>query len=434
MTNLVGCDRNLFQTRTMPIDSAVLTKRDACESRRNVFTISPVRITYIIDQLCNIRSGGELALLRIIRHLPRDRFQPSVVTFKVKPSSAQIVQDLGCPLHVFPIQRTYDWVGFTTALKLRSLLAVKGPSIVHTFFETSNIWGGLITKLSFGPMLVSSRRDMGILRSTKHHLAYKLINVLSDRVLTVSNEVRRLCIEQEGIRESKLSTVYNGVDLSCVDSAEDRFALKEKLGIHRASHVITTVANIRRVKGLDVFIKAAAIVHSRFKSAVFLIAGWPNEPQYFDELRQLVIALGLQNHVYFLGEVEDVFPILKHSDVFCLLSRTEGFSNALLEAMACRLPCVATRVGGNAEVIDDGSNGYLVPDEDPKAAAERVTMLLESRERAREIGHSARRTIEARFTVEIMIDQLTKLYTNLLAARYPTSVSKPNVAQAEPSC
>jgi L-malate glycosyltransferase len=415
MTHLIGCDPDLLQPRKMPPDTAAQINLAVSQSEKNRFGVSPVPVTYIIDHLHNIRAGGEQALLRIIRHLPRDRFQPSVVTFNVKPSSVQILRELECPLHVFPIQRTYDWAGFATALRLRSLLAVKGPSIVHTFFETSNIWGGLITKLSFGPMLVSSRRDMGVLRATKHRFAYKLINVLSDRVLAVSNEVRRLCIEREGIRAGKVSTVYNGVDLSCVDRAEDRFPLKEKLRIRGGSPVVTTVANIRRIKGLDVFIKAAAIVHSRFRFAVFVVAGWPNEPKYFDELQQLVAALGLQNNFYFLGEVEDVFPLLKQSDVFCLLSRSEGFSNALLEAMACRLPCVATRVGGNAEAIDDGSNGYLVSAEDPKAAAERVTMLLESRERAREIGEAARRTIEARFTVQTMIDQLTDLYDGLLA-------------------
>jgi glycosyltransferase involved in cell wall biosynthesis len=381
---------------------------------RRALRLGPVRITYVIDHLCNIRAGGELTLFRILRHLPRDQFQPSVVTFAVKPLSVQLLQQLECPLHVFPIERTYNWNGFKQALRLRALLKVERPSIVHTFFETSNTWGGLITKLSFGPKLVSSRRDMGVLRLTKHRLAYKLINVLSDRVLAVSEEVSRLCIEQDRVSPEKVSVVYNGVDLDSVDRCDGAADARRKFGLDRASHIVTTVANIRRIKGVDVFIRAAAVLRSDFPSAAFVIAGWPNEPQYLAELKQLVTDLGLESNVFFLGEVEDIFPLLKASDAFCLLSRSEGFSNALLEAMACQLPCVVTRVGGNAEAINDGHNGYLVPAEEPQTAANRLRSLLESPELAICMGREARITVESQFTTEHMIRQLTQFYLGLL--------------------
>jgi glycosyltransferase involved in cell wall biosynthesis len=380
---------------------------------RQAFPADPVRIIYIIDHLCNIRAGGELALFRILRHLPRERFQPSVVTFAVQPLSVQLLRELDCPLHVFPIERTYDWRGLTQALRLRRLLAIERPSIVHTFFETSNTWGGLITKLSFGPKLISSRRDMGVLRQTKHRFAYKLINALSDRVMAVSEEVRKLCIEQDKVAAQKVSVVYNGVDLDLIDRCNGAPDARRNFGLDRASHIVTTVANIRRIKGLDVFIKAAASLHSDFPSAAFVIAGWPNEPQYFTELQQLVADLGLENNVFFLGEVEDIFPLLKASDAFCLLSRSEGFSNALLEAMACRLPCVATRVGGNAEAVTDGHNGYIVPVEDPQTAADRLRRLLKSSELAMRMGQAARITIQSRFTTEHMIRQLTQCYLSV---------------------
>lgn len=373
----------------------------------------PVRVTYIIDHLCNIRAGGELALFRILRYLPRDQFQPSVVTFAVQPLSVQLLQELNCPLHVFPLERTYDWRGFKQALRLRKLLTTEHPSIVHTFFETSNTWGGLITKLSFGPKLVSSRRDMGVLRLSKHRLAYKLINRLSDSVLAVSEEVRRNCIENDGVEPKKVSVVYNGVDLDLVDGRDDAAETRRKFGLDGASHIVTTVANIRRIKGLDVFIRAAAILRSDFPSAAFVIAGWPNEPQYLAELKHLVANLGLENNIFFVGEVENVFPLLKASDAFCLLSRSEGFSNALLEAMACRLPCVVTRVGGNPEAIDNGRTGYLIPVEEFQTAADRLRLLMESPELARRMGREARATLQSCFTTEHMIRQLTQCYLDL---------------------
>jgi glycosyltransferase involved in cell wall biosynthesis len=374
----------------------------------------PARVTYMIDHLYGVEGGGERALLRIIRHLPRNRFRPSVVTFDVMPRTIEILRELDCPLSVFPIRHTYDWDGLQTALRIRSFLRAQRPDIVHTFFESSNTWGGLITKLSFGPLLVSSRRDMGILRSNKHRIAYKLVNILSDGVLAVSKEVRRICVEMEGINPDKVFTVYNGIDIAKVDSVVRDSLAKLKYGLGGASHIVTTVANIREVKGLDTLLRTADIVRRKFESVLFVIVGYPNERPYFNELQHLVKDLGLECNVRFLGPVEDVFSLLKISDVFCLLSRSEGFSNALLEAMACELPCVATRVGGNPEAITDGADGFLVPTENPAAAAYQVASLLEKPEYAKGIGRKARKTVESNFTVKIMIEQLTTLYENLL--------------------
>lgn len=376
-----------------------------------------IRITYMIDHLWHVEGGGEQVLLRTLRHLPRHRFRPSVVTFNAKSRSREILQELKCPLYVFPIQCTYGWSGLKAALAIRRILREEHSDIVHTFFETSNTWGGLVTKLSFGPALVSSRRDMGVLRSSKHRLVYNLVNVLSDRVQTVSNEVRRLCIENEAINPEKVFTIYNGVDLALADLAEARNSFREEHGLDSASHLVTTIANIRRIKGLDTLIEAAAIVRRQFPSILFVIAGAINEPGYFEELKLLVKDLALEQNIQFLGVVHDVFPLLKASDLFCLPSRTEGFSNALLEAMACGLPCVATRVGGNPEAIIHGENGYLVPSDDPAATANFIISVLDDPETAMQLGRAARKTVISRFTVDHMIAQLVQFYEALVRSR-----------------
>jgi glycosyltransferase involved in cell wall biosynthesis len=377
-----------------------------------------IRVTYMIDHLFEVEGGGEQALLRILRHLPRRRFRPSVVTFIIKPRTREILRQLECPLYVFPVRRTYGWTGLNAAWRIRNLFRTEKPDIVHTFFETSNTWGGLVTKLSFGPVLVSSRRDMGILQAPKHRMAYKLVNMLSDRVQAVSGEVRRACIEREGITPRKVCTVYNGIDLAGIDHTEAGGSLRAGPGLNRPSHIVTTVANIRRVKGLDTFVRAADIVRRRFESVLFLVVGAPNEQPHFQELQLLVRDLGLERNVAFLGKVDDVVPLLKQSDVFCLLSRSEGFSNALLEAMACGLPCVVTRVGGSPEAIREGENGYLVPTDDAITVASRVITLLETPEKADHFGRLARKTVEDNFTINHMLDQLTTLYNDVL--RRPT--------------
>ena len=131
----------------------------------------------------------------------------------------------------------------------------------------------------------------------------------------------------------------------------------------------------------------------------------------------MIRALGLEKNVKLLGFVGNPVPLLKMSDAFCLLSRSEGFSNALLEAMACGIPSLVTRVGGNPEAITDGKNGFLVSVEDDAAAAEKLLALLRDPERAAEIGKNGRISVQTRFSADVMIQKLIGVYRNLLAER-----------------
>ena len=375
-----------------------------------------VHVMYVVDRLY-LQGGGEEALLRIVKTLPREQFRVSLVTFAANPAAARIVETSDAELHILPIKRVYDWNGMKTALHLRGLMRAGEVDVVHTFFETSNTWGAMVAKLAGVPVLVSSRRDMGILRQTKHNIAYRLVNRISDGFVAVSDGVRDFCIKTEGLDPKRIFTVHNGVDLQRIDNAEGVAALRAKLNLPTEAQVVATVANIRRVKGLDTLLEAAAIVRRDVPNVRFLLAGNCLERDHFNDLQALVTKHGMQQNVTFLGNCGEVFALLKLSHVFSLLSRSEGFSNAILEAMASGLPCVATRVGGNAEAIDDGRNGFLLPSEHPAQAAEKITMLLKNPQEARRIGRAARATVEEKFTSEIMAGQLAGLYDSMLGAR-----------------
>jgi len=224
-------------------------------------------------------------------------------------------------------------------------------------------------------------------------------------------------MRQDHLAPEKVATLHNGIEIDKAATATDSAALRAQLKLSGASHIICAVAHIRRVKGLDIFVQAAAKVCREFPHAVFVVVGGNHEPEYFRELQRLTESLGLNDNIRFLGRREEVFPLLKMSDVFCLPSRSEGFSNALVEAMACSLPCVATRVGGNAEALQDGQNGFLVEPEDASATADRILTLLRQPEWARRMGHAARQAVEEKFTQEAMMKNLVGVYERLLAAK-----------------
>jgi glycosyltransferase involved in cell wall biosynthesis len=373
----------------------------------------PAGVLYVIDQLCEA-GGAERVLLSMLRSMPPDRFACRVLTFKID-RSLPLFASMPCPVHVLPLRRTFDLGALRTAWELRRLLREYNIQVAHTFFETSDLWAGPILKLAGCPVLISSRRDMGILRSPKHRIAYKLLGRVYDEVQTVSNEVREFCIRHDGLDPRKVRTVYNGA--SSAPARNGNWVGVESLGLEGASHVITKVAHIRRVKGVDVFLRAAARLRREFPRALFLVVGEPHDTDAYSEVLEIVKALDLEGNVRFVAGLDDVYPVLERSDVFCMLSRSEGLSNAILEAMVCGLPCVATRVGGNPELVRDGENGFLVENEDDAAAARRIAQLLHSREQARAMGQRSRLLVEERFTAAKMVETLMKSYDSLLDKR-----------------
>lgn len=376
---------------------------------------SPVNVLYIIDQLCEL-GGAERMLLSILRALPKDRFRSSLLTFRINPG-LNIFADFPCPYEVLPLQRTYGWTALQVARKIRRRIRDQRISIVHTFFETSDLWAAPLAKISGCKAVVSSRRDMGILRTRMHHIAYRIMNPTFDRVLTVSEAVRQFCIQSDHLSPKKVMTVYNGLALDKIASRNGTGELRARLGLDPSARLITTIGNIRRVKGIDILVEAAAKVACHFPNAIFLVVGRNSEPAHFQEIQERIVALRIEKNVRFLGESENIFPFLKMSEVFFLPSRSEGFSNALIEAMACGLPCVATRVGGNSEAMEDGRSGYLVESENADESAERILMLLRNPVEAARMGDAGKEIVERKFTADVMMRKLTECYDSLLAEK-----------------
>jgi glycosyltransferase involved in cell wall biosynthesis len=373
----------------------------------------PVRLLYIVDQLTEM-GGAERLLVKLIRSLPTERFRCSVVTFKIN-RCLPLFSSMPCDVKVLPLRKSYNAQALRLSLELRRFIRSEGVSIVHTFFETADLWGGLVSRLSRVPIILSSRRDMGILRRPKHALAYRFVNPLFTRVLAVSEEVRRCCIEVDHVPPERVETVYNGVEFPSLP-LESQDACRKRLGLSDFKKIVLTIGNIRRVKGIDIFLRAAANVCKSHPSALFVIVGDNHDSVHFNELNELISELDISRNVLLYGPSEDIGRFLAACDIFCLPSRSEGFSNALIEAMAAGVPCVATRVGGNVEAIEHNRSGVLVPSEDATALGSAIEELLDDPTRARALGREARETVHARFSHEAMMTHLTNIYERLFMA------------------
>jgi glycosyltransferase involved in cell wall biosynthesis len=373
-------------------------------------------VLLVIDQFPKTLGGGERIVLRLAALLPKYGYRASILTFSLHPESV-VLQSSPCPIYLLPLRRTYDLSALRAAFELRQFLKQQRIQIVQTFFESSDLWAGFVTKTMSGAKLIWSRRDMGILRGSKHHVAYRLMSRVPDRVFAVSEEVRQHCVAVDRIKPSLVETIYNGIDVADWDTPSAPAKLP-------GGAVIATVGNIRRVKGHDVFIKAAASLVDRFPRVSFNIAGEVLEPEYFEELQTLIRTLNLSDHFHFVGGVANLREYLSTADIFVLPSRSEGFSNAIVEAMAASLPVVATNVGGNAEAVTDGVNGFIVQSEDPAALAAAIARLLSDPSRAQEMGAAGKKLASEKFTTDAMMQQITLAYARLLT----TGTSAPSMS------
>ena len=363
-------------------------------------------VLLVVDQLPNVLGGGERIVLRLASLLPQYGFRVSILTFAAAPDTP--AHAAGCPIYLLPLKCVYDAQAVRGAFALRQFIRQQNVQIVQTFFESSDLWAGLVAKATTSAKLIWSRRDMGILRSTKHRVAYRWMAKMPDDVFAVSEQVREHCINIDHINPQRVQTIYNGLDL-------DQWPLPAGSRDSHNRPVITTVGNIRRVKGHDLFIRAAASVVRSFPDAQFSIAGEVLEPQYFSELQALIQELSLTNNFRFTGGINNLQKHLECADIFVLPSRSEGFSNSIIEAMAASLPVVATDVGGNREAVQDGETGYIVPPESVDALATAIVRLHANPSSAKQMGAAGRKRVEEEFSVDRMMQTVTTRYRQLLS-------------------
>jgi len=221
-------------------------------------------------------------------------------------------------------------------------------------------------------------------------------------------------MDREGIEESRIEVVYNGIDLRHASSGMQATTRRE-LGFDADHLVLGMVANYNRpVKGVGNFLDAIPPILSAVPSARFLFVGGGEEE---DSLREKARTLGIEPYVVFAGYKKDIHRYYEIMDISVLTSFSEGLSLTLLESMGYGLPIVATRVGGNPEVVDEGRTGYLVPVKDNGTLVDRIVKLLQKKELRRSMGEEGRLRAERKFRLPDVANRYLDIYKGLVAEK-----------------
>jgi glycosyltransferase involved in cell wall biosynthesis len=222
-------------------------------------------------------------------------------------------------------------------------------------------------------------------------------------------------ISMTGARPDQVTTIYNGIDLSqCsgMDRAAERATARVELGIPQNAPVLTTVAVLRPEKGIDCMLQAMPSILASHPDSFYLIVG---DGPHRSELETLAQDPQIRERVIFTGMRRDVPRLMAASDIFVLPSLTEALPTVLVEAMSCQLPIIATRVGGVAEMVEEGASGRVLPPRDVGALSDACNRLLDSPETRRAMGKRGWQIANEKFSIQLQVESLKGLYLQLIA-------------------
>jgi sugar transferase (PEP-CTERM/EpsH1 system associated) len=338
--------------------------------------------------------GQERLLVEMARHRDHQRFEWTVISLRDRGTLAPTLETLG--VNVVALDTP---VGFHPRLwrRLAKIFREKQFDIVHTHDDSPLIYGMPAAWCAGAPVRIHTMHHGRLDEiSRRQRWLMRLASKFSTNFVCVSHDSAQWIIEH-GVDPARVQTLRNGVDLT-------RFAFN---GPAEDGSIIT-VSRLYPVKDVANLLRAVPSVLTVHPQARFEIAG--NGPCR-EELMTLTKELAITNHVAFLGEVQDIAALLTRARLFVLPSQSEGISLTLLEAMARGLPIVATRVGGNPEVVDDRVTGLLVPARNPGALAGAIGELLADAALGERMGSAGRQRVEDNFDIRKMMSRYEAMYS-----------------------
>ena len=350
--------------------------------------------------------GTELMNLRHRQRMPASRFRIITCFLDEDGPISELYRQWGDePIHLCSHERPV-WAVWRD---LEGILKAQPFDIVHIFGLRANLLGRWAARLYADAKVITGQRNIDSWRKPWHIWADRFTSRWVDLYITNSLAAKKRLEEVERIPSHKILTIHNGLDVgSFVDVP--RGIIRPALGISPDELVVTAVANLREQKAHEVLLRACRQVRDQGIAFHLLLVG---EGPRHRQLRKLAGELGLGDWVHFLGQRNDVPAILADSDVKVLSSRWEGLPGAIMEAMASKLPVVATKVGGVPELIVHGHNGLLVESEDPGAFAQALRVILADGALRKQMGQAGYERIIADFQLDDKVAELENVYDQL---------------------
>jgi glycosyltransferase involved in cell wall biosynthesis len=370
------------------------------------------------------RGGAEKHVLDLAARIDRRKFVPCVVSTAGSGPLERDFEALDVPVHVLEYKGISLKPGIAGPLfreartffrDFTAILETRKVAIVHAYLPAANILGMAASSLSGNRVKIVSKR--AISRYKTGHPVYSLLenlaNLVADAIMVNSRAVAEDIRRTERFLGKKIVLVYNGIEPAEERPIGTTPAPPADLGLPPETVLIPYVAHIREDKAHLCLVDAMREISAAFPSARFLFVG--EERKEAEEVRRRIDTLGLKEAIVIAGHREDVPEILRASRLVAHPGETEGLSNAILEAMAEGIPVVASRAGGNPEVVVHGETGLLVTPGDAAGFASAILSLLRNPERAAAMGKAGRERVSGLFSLDRMVASVERMYQELLS-------------------
>lgn len=384
----------------------------------------PIRLMKVMTTFAAGGTEGQVA--NIARHIDRTRFDLQFACLRKWGFHLEEIERKNIQVTEYPVRSFFSPRSFVQQLRFARHLRAQRPDVVHSYNFYSNLFAVPAARLAGVPLVVASIRDQGVYLTPAQKLAQKMACRSADLVLVNAQSIRDWLLD-EGYPAEKIRIIRNGIDLSRYQASPGGGAsLREELGLPQDAPLVLMLSRLNPQKGVDDFIKAAAMVSLQRPDVRFLLIGekltymdgaFGPDAQYHNYLHRMCVDLGVDERIVFTGHRSDVPALLAEGAVSVLPTHSEGLSNTLLESMAAGLPVIATRVGGNPELVEHGVNGLLVPPQAPATLAQAILRILGDSALAERFSKAARAKANQHFSMEKMIGDTEALYIDQLRAR-----------------
>ncbi len=373
-------------------------------------------LLYVFDNM--EFGGGERVFAQIINRLSGKKYKIMVACL---PTGAFIEKIKGSGVQIKSVDMRNRF-NPGVILRLAGLMKRERVDIVHSQGARADFFARIAAKLAGVPFIVSTVPmpvegfDVNPIRKFIYMIFNRFSERFVDRFMVVSDALEKMMIEEHRIEPQRVVKIYNGIekDEYCISDDEivrgrSNFRIKADIGEDVA--VVGVIGRLVWQKGFEYFIEAIPGVLKEFKEAKFLLIG---EGELEDKLKVKSKKIKLKDKVIFTGFRNDIKDIMASVDVFVMPSLREGLPVVLLEAMAMKKPIVAANIEGIMEVLENGVSGLLVPPRDTKALTEAIVHMLDHKDKALQMGLTARRVVVERFGVDTMVQKVEEVYEGLL--------------------
>lgn len=350
------------------------------------------------------KGGAEKYIINIVEKLKKRNVNFHIICDH-KGNNHEKAEKICNDVQLIKMRNIFDIIA---AYKIARFCRKNNIKIIHTHFLRENIIA-VISKL-FNP-------NVKVIWT--NHLIYEKSRLLKwinrkfskyvSKIICVSEAVKKATID-EGISPEKTVVIYNGVDTDLFKPTYTK-DIKAELGINKNEIVLTTVARFYEVKGYDFLLEALKELKKfNFNFKAILVGDGSDLIRIKEKSKRL----GLDDNIIFTGYREDIPLILTASDIYLSPSKSEAISFSILEALSCKVPVVATEVGGVPEIFNKGKCGILVPYGEAKRFAESIYDLYNNKVKYYEIQQNVRDIIINHFSSDNMVNMTYELYTNVI--------------------